>query len=259
METRPLTTQVEYEACVDLQRVTWGDDFRELVAPAMLKVTQRAGGICAGTFHDGHLVGFVYGLTGYVDGQPLHWSHMLAVRADHRDQGIGRMLKEYQREQLIGRGIDRMLWTYDPLVARNAHLNLNRLGARVLEYVPDMYGENPMSRTDSVIGTDRFIVEWDLTSGVTPSDPAVPADAAVITVAGTDEGEETPEFPEEQTVLVEVPEDIQRLKSTAPNEARAWRRLLRGAFLRYGELGYSISGLARDRRVGRVFYLLQRR
>jgi len=252
-------TQVEYEACVDLQRATWGSDFRELVAPALLKITPKIGGVCAGTFHDGQLVGFIYGLAGYVDGRPLHWSHMLAVREDHRDQGIGKMLKKYQREQVIACGIDRMLWTYDPLVARNAHLNLNRLGARVLEYVPDMYGENLMSTTDSVIGTDRFIVEWDLTSGGTPSDPAVPRDAAVITVAGTDDVDETPEFPADQTVLVEVPEDIQKLKLTAPNEARAWRILLRKAFLRYGELGYSIAGLARDRPAGRAFYVLQRR
>jgi len=259
VETRPLTTEVEYEACVDLQRATWGSDFRELVAPALLKISQKIGGVCAGTFHDGKLLGFVYGLAGYVDGQPLHWSHMLAVREDHRDQGIGKMLKEYQREQVIAGGVDRMLWTYDPLVARNAHLNLNRLGARVLEYVPNMYGENPMSRTDSVIGTDRFIVEWDLTSGSTSSDPSLPRDAAVITVASTDNVDETPEFPEDQTVLVEVPEDIQKLKLTAPNEAQAWRILLREAFLRYGELGYSIAGLARDRQAGRAFYLLQRR
>lgn len=259
METRPLTTQGEYEACVDLQRATWGSDFRDLVPPALLKIVQKIGGICAGTFYNGQLVGFVYGLTGYVDGRPLHWSHMLAVRERHRDQGIGKMLKEYQREQVIAGGIDRMLWTYDPLVARNAHLNLNRLGAHVLEYVPDMYGEDPLSKTDSVIGTDRFIVEWDLTSGSTPSDPAAPRDAAVITVTGTDDLDVTPELPDDQTVLIEVPEDIQKLKLTTPNEARAWHILFRKAFLRYGELGYSTVGFARDWHVGRSFYVLQRR
>jgi predicted GNAT superfamily acetyltransferase len=258
VETRPLTTHAEYEACVDLQRAIWGSDFRELVAPAMLKIAQKVGGICVGTYEREQLLGFVYGLTGYVDGEPLHWSHMLAVRVDARDHGIGRALKEFQRDHLRAAKIHRMLWTFDPLVSRNAHLNLNRLGARVVEYVPDMYGANPMSKTDSVIGTDRFVVEWDLDTTTVPSEPRSPEDAAVLTLAGTDETTTPPTIPEGPSVLVEVPEDIQMLKHTEPNEARAWRRLLRAAFLRYADLGYTVEGLVRDRRAGRAFYCLQR-
>jgi predicted GNAT superfamily acetyltransferase len=260
VETKPLTTHAEYEACVDLQRATWGSDFRELVAPAMLKIAQKVGGICAGTYEGGRLVGFVYGLTGYMEGHPVHWSHMLAVRDDCRDRGIGRKLKEYQRAELLAAGVTRMLWTFDPLVARNAHLNLNRLGAAILEYVPDMYGENPMSTTDSVIGSDRFVVEWDLTaSQPVTRDHAVP-DAPVITVAEADDVTTTQwSVPGDPDVLIEIPEDIQKLKVHAPNEAQAWRRLVRAAFLHYSDAGYTVLGLVRDRRSGRAFYHVERR
>src|SRR5690554_3674198 len=137
---RPATLE-EFRACVELQRETWGAGFDECVPAAILKVSQRVGGVTAGAFDgEGRLLGFVFGLTGLERGRPVHWSHMLAVRPEWRDVGLGRRLKAYQREAVRGLGVDTILWTFDPLVARNAHLNLNRLGVQVVEYVPDMYG-----------------------------------------------------------------------------------------------------------------------
>ena len=76
------------------------------------------------------MLGFVFGMTGVQDGRLVHWSDLLAVRPEARDRGLGRRLKLYQRSLVAELGVTRMLWTYDPLVARNAHLNLNALGAR---------------------------------------------------------------------------------------------------------------------------------
>ena len=78
---RAFSLEADYEACVALQLATWGRHFRELVPPALLKVTQKVGGIAAGAFdhRDNSMVGFVFGLTGLQDGEPIHWSHMLAV------------------------------------------------------------------------------------------------------------------------------------------------------------------------------------
>ncbi len=255
MNIRHITSHPEYEGCVELQRATWGDDFRELVPPAMLKIAQQVGGLCAGAYLDGTLVGFVYGLTGFVDGTPLHWSHMLAVREGSRDGGIGRALKEFQRQWLVDHQVFRVRWTFDPLVARNAHLNINRLGAAILTYVPDMYGENPMSRTDSVIGTDRLIADWDLRTPMRNGDAPSPPDAPVVSAA-VDPAIEKDGLPDTPRVLIEVPEDIQRLKQHDPSQARAWRRVVRVAFLHYLEHDYRVTGVARDRRVGRVFYVL---
>jgi predicted GNAT superfamily acetyltransferase len=125
----------------------------------LLSVSQKVGGLVAGAFSDaGDLVGFVFGLTGLRGGRIVHWSHMLAVDPDYRDRGVGRRLKLYQRECLRAAGVDRMYWSFDPLVARNAHLNLNRLGVLVEDYVTDMYADTGSDL--HAFGTDRFVASW---------------------------------------------------------------------------------------------------
>ncbi len=244
--------------CVQLQRDTWGDDFRELVAPAVLQVAQKVGGLALGAFAaTGDLVGFVFGITGIRDGRPAHWSHMLAVREGWRDRGIGRSLKTAQRGRLRAMGVQTVYWSFDPLVARNAHLNLHRLGATVVEYVRNMYGVNPMSPTDAVIGSDRFVVAWDLT-GVPPA-PNTDGVAAgpVITLVG-----ESPiHLPDAPEVLVEIPLDVHELKRRDPHRAVEWRHLSREAFEHYLARGYHVGGFLRGRpgRRGRYVLVASRR
>lgn len=227
-----------------LQRRTWGDDFRELVPPALLQIGQKMGGVAAAAFVGEHLVGFVFGLTGLRDGAVAHWSHMLAVDPGWRDRGIGRALKAYQRNRLRDAGVSSMYWTFDPLVARNAHLNLVRLGARVAEYVRDMYGDNPMSRTDSVIGSDRFVVAWDLGRADGPTDGRADgraggrADGPVITSV------EDP-LPDGTPVFVAIPEDVQSLKQQDQAAALAWRASTRRAFEHYLPRGHVVTGFLR--------------
>ncbi len=140
---RSLEQLRDFEACVELQRETWGRDFSSCVPAPVLMVAQKVGGVTAGAFDgDERLLGFVFGITGYSGGRPLHWSHMLAVREDARDTGLGVKLKLYQRELLLQQGVDTARWTFDPLVAKNAHINLNRLGAVVVEHVENMYGDS---------------------------------------------------------------------------------------------------------------------
>jgi predicted GNAT superfamily acetyltransferase len=242
---RPLESHEDLERCVALQRATWGDGFRELVPPAMLLVAQKVGGILVGAFAaDDQLVGFVFGITGWLDRRPVHWSHMMAVRPDQRDHGIGRRLKAEQRRRLLAAGVDRAQWTFDPLVSRNAFLNLERLGIRVLTYVPDMYGENPMSKTDSVIGSDRFLVEWDLRRSL-PSAPraAIPVATGPLVTESLDPDASLPEQP---VVRVGVPRDIQDIKGANPDLARRWRARTRTAFVHYLGSGYEIRGFGRD-------------
>jgi predicted GNAT superfamily acetyltransferase len=161
---RPFTTTEEYRDCVRLQEDTWGEGFSERVAPAILKVSQILGGVSSGAYDAaGRLVGFVFGMTGLRDGEVVHWSDMLAVRPEARDAGLGRRLKEYQRDEMVGRGIGKMLWTFDPLQSRNAHLNITRLGAVVREYRANMYGDTD-SPLHHGIGTDRFVALWLLGS-----------------------------------------------------------------------------------------------
>ena len=163
---RRVETQAEYEECVRIQDETWGAGFSERVPSAILKVAQYLGGVTAAAFDsdgaDAGILGFVFGMTGVRDGQLVHWSDMLAVRPEARDHGIGRRLKLYQRSLVAELGVTQILWTFDPLVSRNAHLNLNALGARVTDYVPDMYGADTGSALHQGIGTDRFVVAWEV-------------------------------------------------------------------------------------------------
>src|ERR1044072_6075634 len=162
---RRLCSEQDYAACVELQRATWGRQYEEVVPGSILKVAQKVGGLAAGAFdRDGHLLGFVFGLTGVRSGRLVHWSHMLAVAPEARDLGLGTRLHIHQREELLPIGVESVQWTFDPLEARNAHVNLNHLGAEVAEYVEDMYGGEMGSELAHGIGTDRLIVDWRIAS-----------------------------------------------------------------------------------------------
>ncbi|MFU8795934.1 MAG: GNAT family N-acetyltransferase [Dehalococcoidia bacterium] len=160
---RRLETNDEYLACLELQKSTWGEGFVDLASPAILKVGQRLGGVTAGAFDRWEkLVGFVFGLTGYRDGEPVHWSDMLAVRPEWRAMGIGKRLKLFQREEVMKLGVRFVFWTYDPLEALNANLNLNGLGVLIDEYVENMYATDEGPSLRSGLGTDRFVVRWPI-------------------------------------------------------------------------------------------------
>jgi chorismate synthase len=267
VEIRSLSSPDDYDQCVQLQRGIWGETFTEVVPPTMLKITQKVGGIAVGAFRPGgDIVGFVYGVSGMRDGRPAHWSHMLAVTADFEGQGLGTKLKQYQRERLLELGIEVAFWSYDPLVARNAHLNLNRLGGRAVEYVVDMYGSDTRSALHSGLGTDRFVVEWELRdplvdralSGAVPEEP-IPGTEAPTVASHSRGGRILPTegiLPELPAVRVEVPEDIQLVKSKSPELGIKWRTTTRRAFLWYLGRHYRVVGFFRDKNTARCFYIL---
>lgn len=270
---RDLQRHEEYAACVELQRVVWGKDFPDPVPLTLLKVAQKVGGVLIGAFDaEDRLVGFVFGLTGVREGRPVHWSHMLAVAPEVRGLGIGRRLKELQRERLVELGVELASWTYDPLVARNAHLNLNRLGAEVTEYVPDMYGSLPAPEGAPGFGTDRFIVTWRIAEAAgaaagevgcgrkVAGGPEVDSpDVPVVNAECGPDSQPVPvdrDLPDAPVVRVEIPADIEALRIRAPALAAAWRLNTRRAFLRYLEGGYRVTGFRRDPGSGRAFYTL---
>lgn len=269
---RPIDHQAGYRACVELQQATWGEAFAELVPPSVLMVARKVGGLLAGAYGpDDELLGFVFGLAGLRDGRAIHWSHMLAVRPDARGRGLGRRLKLHQRQRLLERGLDVALWTYDPLVSRNAHLNLNRLGTVVTAYERDLYGTDTNSPLHDMAGTDRFVVRWELGSerarravdGEAPAAEVDYADAPVVTVDGdTDRGDGSsprfePPFPSRPRILVEIPRDVLGLKSSDPERVVLWRRLTRAALPWYLDRGYRVDGLLRAPGSDRFRYALR--
>ena len=236
IEIRPLEGQADFERCVELQRLTWGRSFDQLVPSAILWVARRTGGIASGAFApDGTLLGFVFGISGVEDGTLVHWSDMLAVRPEARGLGLGIALKRHQREELLGRGIERVYWTFDPLEARNAHINFHRLGVVAREYVRDAYGETG-SDLHAGIGTDRLVVEWHIASS------RVAARLAGAPESGRGIRDDSPAS---RTARIDVPLDIQAVKRDSPDEAAEWRRVTREAFEHYLGRGYVVVDAAR--------------
>jgi predicted GNAT superfamily acetyltransferase len=253
---RHLSTWAEYQAGVALQQEVWGVDFFDVVPAAILKVSQRLGGVTAGAFDpDGRLVGFVFGMTGIERGQLVHWSDMLGVRAEARDQGIGRRLKAFQRDALRAIGVSVVYWTYDPLVARNAYLNLTQLGADVSEYVVDMYGSRTSSALHEGMGTDRFIVAWRIDDQPRAPRPVLmPLDSSAVPIitgapqsgAGASQ------------IRVAIPLHIDQVQRTSLAEAARWRAETRPAFQWALSHGYRVVGFLRDDGHKRGLYELHR-
>ncbi len=287
VEVRLLEDRDHYRACEELQHETWGEDFGGRVPALMLELHQKTGGLVGGAFDGERLVGFVFGFPALEDGLPYHWSHMLAVRGDRRGEGLGRRLKLFQRERLRERGVEVACWTFDPMIARNAHLNLNSLGVEVLACVPDMYGSTD-SPLHGELGTDRLLAFWELdgdrareaisgdrrvdftpfarapevgrpdepggTDGADAADVAPGGDPTVSSPAGNDAG---PDFPESERVRIEVPPDLDQLREEDPGLLESWRARIRAAFVHYLGRGYGVAALWRPPGTDRSAYCLE--
>jgi predicted GNAT superfamily acetyltransferase len=240
-----LTSHADLEACVALQRRIWGEEYDAVVPASIVKVATKVGGLAAGAFDDGKLIGFVFGITGVENGAVVHWSHMLAVLPEAQNHGVGHSLKEFQREYCRDLGAQAIYWTFDPLVARNAHFNINVLGVRVIKYVPDMYGEST-SPVHRGIGTDRFIVSWPV------DDVALAARRREVANAR--------ELPTGEYMRLEVPSDIGLLQRSDMAAAQGWRTKTRGTIQDALAHGFVFQGFQRGRANGATngFYVLER-
>ena len=258
IEIRPFESIVEFQQCVEFQAHTWGGHFTERVPIAILKVSQRLGGISSGAYDTkGQLVGFIFGMTGVQNGEVVHWSDMLAVKPDLRNSGLGVRLKDYQRKALLAKGIRKMHWTFDPLESKNAYLNLNKLGATSKEYVRDIYGQTD-SPLHSGIGTDRLVTTWILDSPRTieriqseapNSEAAQKVRRLSVFEVEKKHGLVRPMQPNLNlavpAVSIPIPLSIQSLKKASLELAVEWRVAVRNALITYIKEGYEVTDLLR--------------
>ena len=253
---RPLASMADFDEAVALQDEIWGAGFSDRVPAAILRVGQKVGGVSAAAFDAaGRMLGFVFGLTGIRDGRLVHWSDMLAVREDARGHRLGERLKYYQHDVVREIGVKTMYWTFDPLVARNAHFNLNRLRAGIADYAPNFYGSNTGSILHGALPTDRFVAEWVISPersadshDAQPSRAAPHADAAqapVTTVVENGTPRVADPLPNADVVLVPIPPDIEPVLLTNPDAALAWRLATRHAIMHYLARGYRITAFLR--------------
>ncbi len=259
---REFASIADYDACVALQEDTWGHGFSERVPGAILRVAQKIGGVAAGAYDDnGRLLGFVFGMTGVQHGKLVHWSDMLAVRPEARGLGLGEKLKHYQRQHVHALGVDVMLWTADPLVARNAHFNINHLGAFPSSYVENMYGENTGSVLHGAMPTDRFVYRWALDTAHDGSMRSGQPDAGdgSIPLAIAFEPDGTPmAIPsvDATAVRITVPHDLEVVQASSANRALAWRIAVRAAFTSRLALGFTVSRFVRGQDDQLPYYVL---
>src|SRR5580693_8067861 len=160
IETRALATHAEFNDAVRLQQEIWGFKDVELLPLRLFVVATKIGGQAFGAFDGKRMVGFCLSIPGLKSGAKsyLH-SHMLGVLPAYRDSGVGRTLKLAQRDDALERGIDLIEWTFDPLELKNAHFNIERLGAIVRHYIPNLYGRTS-SPLHAGLPTDRLVAEW---------------------------------------------------------------------------------------------------
>ena len=189
---RECTTIEEFDGCVYLQREAFGLPDLELSPRRHLIVSRQAGGWTLGAFVAERMVGFVHHLAAVRGNEIFGYSHVMAVAKDYQNKGVGARLKWAQRERALADGRKLIKWTWDPMQARNAHFNLNRLGAIVDTYADNFYGidYNLDSGVEEKLGlpSDRLFATWNiatarvtaLSAGKPMSIEATPATAVAV-------------------------------------------------------------------------------
>jgi len=220
----------EFRACVALQKEVWNFSDAELVPLRMFVVADKVGGQVIGAFEDRAMVGFALSVPGTRTGHIYLHSHMLAVRKEYRNAGLGRRMKLMQREDALARGIELIEWTFDPLEIKNAYLNVEKLGAIARRYNINQYGITS-SPLQGGLPSDRLIAEWWLKSK---------------RVQQLLESGKSPPF--HAQCAIQVPGQIYGWKAAAEtrDKAQQVQERNREQFLRSFNQGFAVLGYERD-------------
>jgi predicted GNAT superfamily acetyltransferase len=231
----------EFRACVALQKEVWNFSDAELVPLRMFVVADKVGGQVMGAFDGKEMVGFALSVPGTRTGHIYLHSHMLAVKKEHRNGGLGRRLKLLQREEALSRGIELIEWTFDPLEIKNAYLNIEKLGAIARRYNINQYGITS-SPLQGGLPSDRLIAEWWLKSKRVETLLASGKNPPVVADGG-----------------IEVPAQIYEWKAAPETRGKAQQvqERNREQFLRAFAHGLAVLGYERET-VGNGKYLLGR-
>ncbi len=236
----------EFDSCIKLQREVFGLPDLEISPRRHLIVSRAAGGWTLGAFVEDRLVGFVHHLTAVRGQEIFGYSHMMAVTAEYQNKGVGARLKWSQRARAIAEGRNFIKWTWDPMQARNAHFNLNRLGVTVNSYATNFYGTDyvtsPVLQGASLPGidSDRLFAGWELNS------------SRVVSLAVSGAAESPPNA---ETAIV-IPPDWTRLLKEDPSTAKQQQLRVRAEFHEAFANGLICAGFERSEDQPR--YLLYR-
>lgn len=213
---RDLATVEEVHTASAVLAEVWGGD-RSGMPPNLLQALAHSGNYAVGLWDGERMVGASVAFFAAPAARSMH-SHITGVLPGLQSQGLGRLLKQHQREWALAREVGHITWTFDPLVARNAHFNLRVLGARVTEYLVDHYGpmDDGVNRGDE---TDRIMVSWALAAP-----PASTPEASRVVAS------------------VAIPRDIEAMRRDSTPDAAAWRTRVREGLLAGLNDGLTIGG-----------------
>jgi len=202
---------------------TWAMDSGTEITPNLLQAMVHSGAYLSGAFIGDKCVGAAFAFPATTEGLHLH-SHMTAVLDNYRDQGIGYALKIDQWQWAKKNNYSEITWTFDPLVARNAKLNLIKLGVDISGYHPNFYGYMP-DALNAGDESDRVMASWK-----------VVGDQPVAKIVITN--------PDKSDTLIKIPEDIVAIRSKDISENLKWRRKVREEFMRAFEKGGKVVGFS---------------
>ena len=250
-------TVEEAVLCRKLAVRVWGEGAP--CSPAQMVVHARYGGVVLLAMEDTKPIGFLFSFPASYRGDFVLWSHETAILPEYLHRGIGTMLKMTQQQLAFELGYPAIVWTFDPLISRNAYFNLHKLGASVVEYSVNMYGTDPDDLVNQGLDTDRFIAAWptskepvSLASGCGPSAEDFASGLTVLRLEANNRPElqhldrvhpvgTLPASPSGLTtrpVLTEIPVRFDRVLSGDPRLAVTWRSSFRQAAERLFAAGY---------------------
>ena len=271
---RILESPEDMTSVEELQRAVWPGSETDVVPAHMLITAMHNGGLVIGAFLEDRIIGFVFGFPGLEfipDGpRPKHCSHMMGIHPNHRDSGIGFALKRAQWQMVRHQGLDHITWTYDPLLSRNAYLNIAKLGAVCNTYRRSEYGEM-RDELNAGLPSDRFQVDWWVNTrrverrlSKRPRRPLkldnfAKADLRPLYSLQSQSGNwaRPPEHfspLEGKLALAEIPSDFSALKDADFPLARDWRFFSREVFETAFAAGFIATDFVYDR--SRSFYVL---
>ncbi|MDR4504623.1 MAG: hypothetical protein MRK01_07510 [Candidatus Scalindua sp.] len=271
---KQLKTLEELKPCEKLQEAVWEFNKSDIIPSRFMRLLCIHGGFAMGAFDAEAMIGFVFGIPAIHYGRPSQHSHMLAVLPEYRNQNVGFQLKRAQRKNALSRKLDLITWAFDPLQSKNAHLNINKLGVIACSYDINLYGEETSSKLHSGLGTDRLLAEWWLVSDKVTAlmEGRTQEVEEKYSVNGThinrtrldNKGFLIPLEPDltltNGVLLLEVPDNIDKMKDENIAVAHIWRTLVQKSLLHYFAQGFYISSFLVEREADRrrSYYVLER-
>ncbi|MFN8529886.1 MAG: GNAT family N-acetyltransferase [Anaerolineae bacterium] len=279
---RPVRALDELRAVVELQKTYWGENLESVIPAHMLFSIANYGGHVLTAYDGDRPVGVLVGFLGTNMEDPDRpamanlqiVSKRMVVLPEYRSHGIGTRLKLAQRDIAIRQGVRLIVWTFDPLLALNAHLNIRKLGAICPRYLVDYYGTDPEGGLAPLGSSDRLMVEWWVTHRRV--EERIGGNRAPLTLAQYQEGQTIILNPPRVTddgicipanefhqsngslALIEIPTNIPAVQKSNPDLAKAWRLHLRAVFTNVYQQGFIVTDFLRETYEGRdrAFYLV---